>query len=354
MKKGWKRQRPTAEDQHVVANASVRLGPLMTVPAVLREFNCEPEPILDAAGLTLAQFENPDDTVPYVVASQLLARCVRATGCEHFGLLVGAQVGGSHLGIAGHMLRFAPDVGTALHDLVYHLDLHDRGGIPTFMTHGSVALLGYAILQTEVEATAPIYDLAIAIACNILRDLCGENWNPAEVLLARRQPGDVTPYRRFFRAPLRFDADQSAVMFPNHWLARPLPGADPLLHRHLMEEADKLRVHHAADLVGEVHQTLRQSLQNQMSSLTEVARQLGVHERTLNRRLRAEGTTFQHELDAVRYAVTRHFLTESSMTLNEIALALNYADASAFSRAFKRWSGVTPGRWRADHAPRGS
>ncbi len=354
MQEEWKRRRPTPEALHPVANAVVRLGPLMAIPVILREFGCPPEPILDAAGLTPAQFEHPDLTVPYVVASKLLARCTRATGCEHFGLLVGMHAGGSHLGVAGYMLRCAPDVGTALRDLLYHLDLHDRGGIPTLTTSGSVTLFGYAIHQTGVEASAQIYDLAIAIACNIMRELCGTHWNPAEVLLARRQPGDVAPYQRLFRAPLRFDANQSTLVFPAHWLERPLPGADPLLHRHLMEEADKLRMHHAAGLVDELRQTLRKSLENRMISLTEVAGQLGVHERTLNRRLKAEGTTYQHELEAVRYAMARHFLAESSMTLDQIAMALDYADASAFSRAFKRWSGVMPGRWRTDRMRRGS
>jgi len=72
-----------------------------------------------------------------------------------------------------------------------------------------------------------------------------------------------------------------------------------------------------------------------------------MHERTLNRRLRAEGTTFQRELEAVRYDTARQLLDETSMTLAQVAAALEYADTSAFSRAFKRWAGATPAQWRA-------
>lgn len=332
-----------------MASAVVRLGPLMAMPAVLREFGCEPEAILDAVGLTPAHFEDADYTISYALADKLLAQCTRATGCEHFGLLVGSRAGGSHLGVAGYMLHCAPNVGTALRDLTYHLDLHDRGGIPTLTTSGNVTLFGYAIHYNEVTVPAQIHDLAVAVGCNIMRKLCGEHWNPNEVLLSRRQPTDTAPYQRFFRAPVRFDADQNAVVFPNRWLNRALPGADPLLHRHFMKEADTLRMQHAAGLVEELRKALRNGMESHASSLNEVARQLGLHERTLNRRLKAEGTTFHHELEAVRYAVARHLLSESAMSLSEIAMALGYADASAFNRAFRRWSGVTPRQWSREH-----
>ena len=71
-----------------------------------------------------------------------------------------------------------------------------------------------------------------------------------------------------------------------------------------------------------------------------------MHERTLNRRLREEGMSFRHELDAIRYAMAQQYLGKSSMPLVRIATALNYADTSAFSRAFKRWAGMTA-QWRS-------
>ena len=71
-----------------------------------------------------------------------------------------------------------------------------------------------------------------------------------------------------------------------------------------------------------------------------------MHVRTLNRHLRASGTTFQQLSDEVRFEIARQMLDDSTMTLSEIAAALAYSDASAFSRAFSRWSGITPGRWR--------
>jgi len=319
----------------------------MSIPAVVQELGVDPEPLFERLGFDLDRFDNPDLRLPYLGASRLIARCAEATGCEHFGLLVGQRAGPSTLGVAGFMLRVAPDVRTALQDLVHYLDLHDEGGVPFVETSGDVTLLGYAIHQPGAEASDQIYDLSMAIACNIMRALCGKNWRATEVLLARRVPRDIAPYQRFFHAPLRFDAEQSAIAFPTRWLDQPLASADPLLHRHLEDEANALRARTKGDIVRSLRQLLRKTLVTQKASIALVARQLGIHERTLNRRLRAEGTTFQRELEAMRYATAQQLLAETAMSLAQVAAALEYADASAFNRAFKRWAGVTPAQWRA-------
>jgi AraC-like DNA-binding protein len=333
-----------------LAAGVVRVGPLMGVPRVLRELGRDPKPIFDSAGLKLAQFADADTEISYIAAGKLLARCVAATGCSHFGLLVGKHAVPSSLGVAGFMLHSAPDVGTALRGLVQHLDLHDQGGVPTLLVKGGVTLLGYAIHRSGTEATDQIYDLSMAIGCNIMRGLCGESWNPTEVLLSRRRPQDLAPYSRFFRAPLRFSAWQSALVFPARWLDHQIPSADPLLHRHLEREATELHAVRKVNITGNLRALLRKSLVTRNSTVTDVAGQLCLHERTLNRRLREEGTSFRHELDDIRYEMARQLLAESSMSIAKIATKLNYADVSAFSRAFKRWTGITPAQWRAQKA----
>ena len=75
-----------------------------------------------------------------------------------------------------------------------------------------------------------------------------------------------------------------------------------------------------------------------------------MHERTLNRRLHASGTTFMQQRDEVLYAMSRQLLDATSMPLTEIGLVLGYADAAAFTRAFVRWSGQAPGQWRRQRA----
>jgi AraC-like DNA-binding protein len=78
-----------------------------------------------------------------------------------------------------------------------------------------------------------------------------------------------------------------------------------------------------------------------------IAKQLGMHERTLNRRLREEGSTFRQELREIRFSIAKHLLADTNMPLSKIAEVLDYSDETAFSRAFKRWSASTPTEWRA-------
>ena len=324
----------------------VRMGPLVAIPAILQKLGHDPGGVAASAGFELSRFDDPDTVVSYVAASRLLDRCVAVTQCEHFGLLIGEAADPSHLGIAGYLIRAAQDVGTALQNLLEYLDLHDRGGVPTLRISSDSTRLGYAIHQSGAEAIDQIYDLSIAMACNIMRAVCGNGWAPSKVLLSRHRPDNETPYRHFFHAPLHFEAKESAVVFSTHWLSHPVPTSDPLLFGYLSEKAQELHAQLHVDLAGEMQPLLHQCLKNQQCCAATVAKQLGIHERTLNRRLHAEGTSFRQELEHARKTLSQQLLSATDASMTEIALSLGYSDASAFSRAFKRWSGTTPAKWR--------
>lgn len=318
----------------------------MNLPEILREFGCDPEDVFEKAGFKLTQFEEPDGRISYADGSRLLADCVTASACQHLGLVIGERAKMSTLGIPGFIARSATTVGTALHDLSRNLDLHDQGGSAILEAHGNVTYFGYYIHLRGVVALDHIYDISLAQACNVLRDLCGPKLKLSEVTFSRRSPPDLAPYRRFFQAPLRFDSKQNAVVFPTRWLDQRLRSTDPLLHHHFAKEAHELHTHRAVDTAEEVRRLLRKSLAGRKFTADYIANQLCLHERTLNRRLRESGTTYRRELDTIRYEVARQMLAETRTPLSSIARALGYSDTSAFNRAFKRWSGVTPAQWR--------
>ncbi|MFK7845097.1 MAG: AraC family transcriptional regulator [Rhodothermales bacterium] len=328
----------------------VRVGPLMGLPALVRELGFDPDPLFASSGFNPSQFSDPDTEVSFVSAGKLLARCVTETGCVHLGLLLGERVHPSSLGIAGFMLQAASDVGSALRDLVQYLDLHDRGAVVSLDTSDQNAiLLGYNISLSGVEALDQINDLAMVVACNIMRNLCGTKWNPTEVLLSRPPPKELTSYRRVFRAPIRFDMGQSAIVFPERWMDYSITSADSLLHHHLEKEATELHPHRQVILAVELRRLLRKALVTRNIGAADIAKQLQMHERTLNRRLSEGGTSYRQELEKVRYEIARQLLTDNEMPLTQIAAALNYSDSTAFSRAFKGWSGNTPSEWRTRH-----
>jgi len=331
----------------VRGEATVRVGVAAAIPAVLRSLGADPAEVLTGAGFDPKLFDDPDNLISYAARGRLLGHCVAATGCRHFGLLLGQQGRLSDFGLVGFLVQHAPDVGTALRSLVRYLHLHVRGAAPSLAVHGNSAMLGYDIYEPRVEAADQIADGAVAVMFNIMRALCGPEWKPTEAWVAHRRPEDVGPFRRFFRVPLRFDADQNAIVFSAHWLNRPLSGADPELRRLLQKQTDALEARHGDDFPAQVRRVLRTALLTGHASADQVARLFSLHSRTLNRRLNAFGTSFQQLVDEGRYEIARQMLEGSDTGVRQIAASLDYADASAFTRAFRRWSGTTPARWRA-------
>ena len=150
---------PPGRKRRALAEGVVRVGPLMGLPGLLRDLGSDPEPVFAAAGFNTDQFADPDFEIPFVAGSRLLARCVAATGCGHLGLLLGERADPSSLGIAGFMLRTAPDVGSALRALANYLDLHDRGAVVTLASKESEISLSYAIhLWNEMIRRKPGFD----------------------------------------------------------------------------------------------------------------------------------------------------------------------------------------------------
>jgi AraC-like DNA-binding protein len=189
-----------------------------------------------------------------------------------------------------------------------------------------------------------MYDCAVAIGCNILRGLCGHKWTPVEVLLTHGRPEDRAPFDRFFRCPVRFGAVYSGLLFNRHWLEKTSPGADPVLYRQILREARELHHDEPAD-TAETLLLLRALLRGGLCKQEKVAALLGINRRTLGRHLRSAGTTFRYEVEVIRFAQARHLLSDPTLNTKQVAFTLSYADVSAFSHAFKRWSGMSPRQW---------
>jgi len=213
-------------------------------------------------------------------------------------------------------------------------------------TGGNTAILGYKIYQPGVEATNQIGDGAVAVLYNTMSTLCGPDWKPSEVRFAHSKPDDVRPFRSFFRAPLVFDTEQNAVVFAADCLNHRLPETDPELRRLLLKQIDALEVRYGKDFPEQVRSVLRTALLTGHARSDQVATLFSIHSRTLSRRLNDFGTSFQELLDEGRFEIARQMLKDTRMEVSQIAVTLDYADASAFTRAFRRWSGTTPAQWR--------
>jgi len=217
---------------------------------------------------------------------------------------------------------------------------------------GDRAMLSFGAYQPHLEAADQLGDGAVAVMLNLMRDLCGAGFAPTEARFAHRPPEDVSPFRKFFGPALRFDAEQYGLAFATAWLSRALPHDDPELRRLLQNQIDALEARYGNDFPGQVRSVLRSALLTDAAGADRIAALFSVHSRTLSRHLNSYGTSYRELLDESRFEIARQMLEDSSLDVRRIADMLGYADASAFTRAFRRWSGTTPARWRARNGPR--
>jgi AraC-like DNA-binding protein len=322
-----------------------RVGGLTALPKLTAGFGVDPAPLIAEAGLAQDALGGSENRVPFLALLRLLAASIRATGCPHLGLLVGQAWTLSDYGMLGELIRNSATLGDALRTLVLHHRLYTEGGAAYLAEYPSVAVAGYVIHHPSVDRMAhPACEIALGLTVSLIRELCGESWRPSEVELPLALPADPGPYRRHFRCPIRFDATRSVLLIPPSSLRQPIPGADP--RRRVQIEAEIARCHDDR-LAPLLYRSLRLMLLEGTVTGDALAQVFSFHRRTLQRRIAAQGTTFQTVLDEVRRAVACQLLRDTDLNMVAIAGATGFAEASSFARFFRRRAGMTPLEWRS-------
>ena len=341
--------RPTTEAPGA-SYGDVRVGPLRSIPSLLAGLGVDPEPVLAQAGLATSLFDDPENRVSFAVLGRLLEICVNATGRPDFGLLIGQQFKLQSLGMLGDLIRSCATVRDALRMAALYLEIHDRGAISLTLDVGNGrSALGYSLFEARTPAAEQILDGAIAMQYLLLRDLCGPAWRPVLVRLSHSQPAKVAPFRALFDTALEFDAELSVIVFESRWLDHRIAGADPAVHAAIAAAIEASRSEHASPFVAQVRRAIHAMVFTASASSENLARLFNLHERTLRRRLEAEGATVRALAGEVRRELAEHLLRDTDLPVTEIAVTLRYSDATAFARAFRGWSRLSPREWRARH-----
>src|SRR5215212_2076092 len=183
----------------------IHLGVAKEIAPVLRDFGIDPDRVIREAGLDPLLFDDGTNVIPHAALGRLLTLCVSCTNCPHFGLLVGQRATILSLGMVGRLMQHSDTLGDAMRALVSSLSIQNRGAVPSLTISGDMALFTFSVYQPEAESADQISDGSLAVAVNAIRSLCRADSNPTEVFLPRAAPADQTPYRRHFRAPIRFN-----------------------------------------------------------------------------------------------------------------------------------------------------
>ncbi|WP_321476681.1 AraC family transcriptional regulator ligand-binding domain-containing protein [uncultured Paludibaculum sp.] len=202
------------------------------------------------------------------------------------------------------------------------------------------------LLATMTEPPTLI-DLCFAWVVNIARRGTGVPLTPARIQLTRRR--DPLPLlEQHFGCPVDYEGASNAIFFHNQDLERPFLTHNAELLSMIAPQLDQELNQREAEqsLPDRIRLILKRQLAGQRPTVQLLARELHMSVRSLQRRLTAEGSSFQQILEEARREMARHYLVHSSLELNETAYLLGYEDANSFVRAFRVWEGIPPAHWR--------
>lgn len=324
-------------------------------------------PILVQHGLSPALLADPEARIAHDRAAALWKQAAQLTGARDLGLQIAEAIRPGQFGAIDHAARTSTTLGSGYGRMFrYYRVLHDLAR--TAMEMGPRHVVLSHDLPLPGGAPRAVSEFVLAAWLVTGRQATGVDWTPVEVRFAHGEPADTARHQRLFGAPLRFNHARSELVIDAGLMALPLLRADAslqpiveaqlqMIHQRVPGESrlgsrretqgETQRESCRDEIVDAVQRLIRDRLCDGEPTLAAIAGQIHVSARTLNRRLADEGTTFRDLLTEVRRSLAQAHLAAGRLAIAEIAFLLGFSEASAFHRAFRRWTGVTPAAWRS-------
>lgn len=322
-------------------DARVRAFMLTNLRETLKVYGVDPEPVFQGAGLRPELLADDYNWIPLETFATILTLSAAATGDSCFGLKYGgvARFTSNPL---GYLMANAPDLRTALKSFTHFHAVISSNPITLLETKAGARLeWSYPVtLSNSVQIT----DFVLMRFLSRIRPAAGSAWRPVAVGFSHRAPSDLAEYEKLVGPRIAFDQPMNTIVIANATLALPMPHADPQLFKLLTRFCDEqLQGQKAANNpLNQIRETMRACLELGNYGPQEVAKLLGIAPAALHRRLKIEGSSFQRLLDDTRRCLTHRYLMETSLKLTDIATKVGYSELSAFSRASRRWFGMSP------------
>ena len=322
---------------------SARMGALIVQRA--RALGVEPLQLTSGTGFEEAWLNDVEARMPLVIEELLWTRAAELTRRPSFGLYAASQIRPGEFDVLDYAVRTAPDLRTALQRLArYNRLLHDLAvfeitpmGETTRITHR------FDIVGARPCPQAAEFTLASLVV--VASQLCGEPVRALNVDFTHAALDTLDAYRSVFGVVPRFECAVACMVLSSELLDRRVPAADPVLSRIVTAHAEQLllaKPRQPENIAMQVRRHLAEGMAHGPTSLQAVARRLNLSERSLQRRLRDQGTCFADLIDEVRSELATRYIADERLALGEVAYLLGFADTSSFHRAFKRWKGITP------------
>ncbi len=328
----------------------IKASTLAGFARVVERMGGHPEALLEVVGLTADLESQPESVLPYRSLIDLLETCSSELACPDFGLRLAQEQKLEQLGPLAHAALNCSNVAEGLTEIVQFMDYLSTAIFVGLDLHTDEAFprLVFDIKLQGVPPHRQILEFSMAVAFHLLDAMSGGEFAPRHVTL-RSAPGFCqSKYKEHFRAPVYFAQGHNAIVFDRDLLSTSITTRNTQLHDIIFNHLLNATRNTGLSLIALAKQSILRLLPINQCSLKNVARDLNVHERTLQRRLKAAGLVFEDMIDNMRKLRADQYLSEPGIQMVHVADLVGYSEQSSFNRACRRWFGVTP-RQRRQH-----
>lgn len=315
---------------------------------LIEQMHGDPDSILGNASLRPEDLSNPYNELLLTDFCTLFDEAAKQTGNDNFGLYFGESFKPRQLGAIGYAAISSPTLAAALRSVETYFPAHQSQSSFGLLRDADIFWLSYRIFDPRIENRRQDAELSMGMFLNIFRHALGPNWSPLEVRFEHDATDSVYSHEKVFGAPVRFGRRTNAFAFRRSDLDARMPSQDPYLFS-VIEPFLKSRCdiqQNPEDFATMVRNQIKLHLGDVKPTIAEIARIFGVSDQSLQMQLRQHGVTFQDLVNAARKELALHYLNDHEVPLTDIADSLGYSELSAFSRAFRGWTGMSPQRFR--------
>ena len=323
-------------------NASLLMG----LWNIVESYGIDPVPLFREMNLNPELIKQPGGRYRLDSIDNLWRKASEIIDDPCFGLKAAEYWHPSNFGALGYAMLASNTLRTALERVDrYHRFLSDERFIELIETEEG---LTYSLIFSDEKRDIPARnDAMLAVTMSMCRTNYIEDLAPVSVTFTHPKPSCSAKFYEYFRSPVVFEAPANSLTLPIEAVDKSLPGSNP----QLAELNDQVMIEYLAELDHDrIAEKVKAVIIDQLPSgnVTDenVAQALYMSSRNLQRQLQSAGTTFNSLLNEIRQDLAQKYLKDQNISMTEIAFLLGFSESSAFSRAFKRWIGVTPTQYR--------
>ena len=318
------------------------------VVTLLHRKGKDPRSLFEQVGLDFDAARDPYNRIEFGDYAELLALAAKETETPHIGLELGTNQDPSKWGAIGYLALNSPTIGSALRNMVKFLKTAQSDTYLRYRNRNGVIVVEYSLLDDNIKHREHDAEFSISYFKNVVDRISEYPVKPLEISFEHQPLCELPCYKRMLGVTPQFGQPTNGITYPQFLANRTVPSADlflfPVIKRHLEEMA--ANIPQDGDLATMIKHHIKLSLPNGQSSLPSIARRLLIEPRTLQRRLKSEGSGFAELLQAVRKEQAFSYLQSPTTTISEVSYLLGYSDTSVFIKAFKTWTGMTPSDYR--------